>query len=155
MSGIHHMLFTGGGASVTILNPLGFNGLSYDDTPFANFAESRLDLFSDGTWGVSITNGGTVDSGNWATPTTAGVGTNYWVRFTKGTQSGDTLNTGATATTGWLQLNAQRTCLVFANDSIQARTIEVNPYTVEISSSSGGTPVVSTSTIILSATSQP
>ncbi len=68
---------------------------------------------------------------NWYSPTTTGIGSNYWVRFT--VASGDALTYNQAET--WTQLSS---ALYFGHSANNGDTT----VTVEISTSSGGTPVV-------------
>ena len=142
-------------AGVTISNPLGFNGNTYSDTdPFiTNSANCSVSLYSDGTWTVDSGSLGNLASGNWATPTTTGIGSSYWVRYTLNSTSGSSTGTTWTTTTGWLALSSTRTALVTASSPTVNRT-RTAAYTVDIASDSAGTTIVSTSTITLTASSQ-
>lgn len=107
----------------------------------------NLDFDTNGTWTFyGFANGNT--SGNWATPTTTGIGSSYWIRFTRTFFSGGFGNS-ATGSTGWQQLSTARTIAVSTGGISGAQ----GDYTVEISSSSSGSPVLSTATLGLFASS--
>jgi hypothetical protein len=79
----------------------------------------------------------------WASPTTSGAGSNYWIRFTRTATTGPSATLYSTASTGWLQLNSGREIV------IQKSNVTVGmsaTYTVEISSDSGGATILTTRT---------
>lgn len=76
---------------------------------------------------------------DWGRPVATGAGANYWIRFTKTQTNGP--NT-STPSTGWLQLNSHREINITSSSQLGASAI----YTIEISSSSSGSPVLSTRT---------
>ena len=78
----------------------------------------------------------------WGNPTTSGIGSNYWIRFTRTATDGSGAAAASTASTGWLQLNSGREIVIFQSPANQITAT----YTVEISSSSSGSPVLSTRT---------
>jgi len=78
----------------------------------------------------------------WGNPTTSGIGSNYWIRFTRTATGGFGAAAASTASTGWLQLNSGREITIYQGSANQT-TAE---YTVEISSSSSGSPVLTTRT---------
>lgn len=93
----------------------------------------------------------TLNSGSWYSPSSTTIGDSYWVRFTRTASSGAG---SATATTGWLQLNAARSVTVSVTQSItgEARS-HTATYTVEVASDSGGATIVSSRTgLVLEAT---
>lgn len=105
--------------------------------------EISLDFASDGTWLATLDATGST-SGNWATPTTAGVGSNYYIRFTRTFFSGGFGNS-ATATTGWIQLNTTQGVLVF-NSGVDSSVSA--DYTIEIATDSGGSNIIATASLI-------
>jgi hypothetical protein len=147
-----------------VINPLGFNGNTYSTTDDTT-ADTSLTLYTNGTWSVDSSLNGVVGSGNWwsAAPVT-GIGNSYWVRFTLTSTSGSgdsgsnttfwTLKPATSGSTAWLQLSSNQTIIVSANAVTLSRNRTAN-YTVEIASDSGGTNIVSTSTITLSASAAP
>jgi hypothetical protein len=78
----------------------------------------------------------------WGNPSTTGIGSNYWIRFTRTATGGFGAAAASTASTGWLQLNSGREITIY-QDSANQITAE---YTIEISSSSSGSPVLTTRT---------
>jgi hypothetical protein len=104
--------------------------------------EANLIFNSNGTWnaylGVSSSK-----SGNWATPTTAGVGAGYWIRFTRTAFVPNGFGNDATGTTGWLQLNSG-----FGQGIFVTRTsgpgVTFAVYTIQIATDSGGSNIVAT-----------
>lgn len=143
-------------SNITIVTSLAYSGNTYTAQDLSDgYAESQLQYNTDGTFAVQdIAPGATsLLTGNWATPTTAGVGSGYWVRFTR---SSATLPTGATATatTGWLQLSSQQAIVITqSNDTTTTRTASAT-YTVELSNSSSGTNILATATITIRAISR-
>lgn len=101
-----------------------------------------LQLDRNGGW-TQWDNNGQQLSGLWVTSgASATVGDNYWVRFTRTATTGTSVTT--TATTGWLQINVSRAVTV---SKANAGTIVGSAtYTIEVSSSSSGSPVLSTAT---------
>jgi hypothetical protein len=79
----------------------------------------------------------------WGSPATSGIGSGYWIRFTRTGTSGASGANYSTASTGWLQLNSGREVTVYKNPGFSGMGAT---YTVEISSSSSGSPVLSTRT---------
>jgi hypothetical protein len=79
----------------------------------------------------------------WGNPTTSGIGSNYWIRFTRTAAVGNGAAAASTASTGWLQLTSPGREIVIYQDI--ARQVYAE-YTVEISSSSSGSPVLTTRT---------
>ena len=78
----------------------------------------------------------------WGNPTTSGIGSNYWIRFTRTAAVGNGAAAASTASTGWLQLNSGREIVIYQDIARQVYA----EYTVEISSSSSGSPVLTTRT---------
>jgi hypothetical protein len=114
-------------------------------TPFAGGEPSiaELNFASNGTW-LATLEASASKSGNWATPTTAGVGSGYWIRFTRTFFSGGAGNS-ATASTGWLQLNTTQGIFVSRTSGFGVTTAD---YTIEISTNSAGTNIVATASLI-------
>jgi hypothetical protein len=125
-------------ASITSGEPFEGNALAPGEP-----CEVSLNFYSDGTWEASLEANGTA-SGNWATPTTTGVGSSYWIRFTRTFFSGGFGNS-ATGTTGWLQLNTARGVSVF-NSGVDSSVSA--DYTIEISTNSSGTNIIATASFI-------
>ena len=107
-------------------------------------SSADIDFQSDGTW-TSYLEANTAPSGNWATPTTAGIGASYWIRFTRTALNGGGAPNSATGSTGWLQLNATRSINVTRASGPGVTSAQ---YTIEISTNSSGTNVVASATFI-------
>ncbi len=105
--------------------------------------EVVLDFAANGTW-LAIYSFGT-PSGNWATPTTTGIGSSYWIRFTRTSFSGSFGGNTATPSTGWLQLSGNPGISVYNAGSEAIATAE---YTIEIATDSGGSNIIATATFI-------
>jgi hypothetical protein len=79
----------------------------------------------------------------WGNPTTSGIGSNYWIRFTRTATDGFGAAAASTASTGWVQLDSPgREITIYQASATQISAT----YTVEISSSSSGSPVLTTRT---------
>jgi hypothetical protein len=85
------------------------------------------------------------DTPNWYTPTTTGIGSSYWIKFSfvssvfnNGITSGDTLDV-------WHSLSTARQRTLSTGGDADA----LYQYSYQISSSSSGTPVVASGTIVL------
>jgi hypothetical protein len=79
--------------------------------------------------------------GNWSTPTTVGIGSSYWIRFTQTSSSGGTVETGS-ARGVWISLS------ITPNFGLESTggpgALGERTYTVEIASDSGGSNIVAT-----------
>jgi hypothetical protein len=106
--------------------------------------EVVLDFAANGTW-LAIYSFGT-PSGNWATPTTIGIGSSYWIRFTRTSFSGSLGGNTATPSTGWLQLSGAGISVYNAGGGADA--IASAEYTIEIATDSGGSNIVASATFI-------
>jgi hypothetical protein len=132
---------------------LGYNSLYignnyvFDDLYTAgNTASVGLRWNTDGTMSFFNFGSGYVAMDNWGTPTTAGIGSNYWIRFTRTATASfgsPTAATNSTASTGWLQLSTSREIYI---ERTPGQNFFSATYTIEISSSSGGSPVLTTLT---------
>lgn len=138
-------------SSGNVVNPLPFNGSSY--SALDDFvADIGLYLNSDGTYQI---NGSAAyispipSNGNWFTPTTTGIGNNYWVRFTRTSFSNNAYGSSSPTTT-WLQLSTTRSVGVSAGALNHVGNATAT-YLVEISPNSGGSPVVGSGTITFTA----
>jgi hypothetical protein len=82
----------------------------------------------------------------------AGIGANYWVRFTRTAFTGSSGNSNGT--TGWLSLSTDRNVEVYSQQGGGASGISTNSatYTIEVASTSaGGGPTSTTTGITISA----
>jgi len=122
------------------------NGQGFGDG--AN-ADVSLTVYTTGAWAIQSNyypdGSGSNDGGNWGTPAAGGAGDGYWVRFTRTSDGG---NSGSsTPTTGWLQLNADRTvvaaCFVAPMGGGRNRTAY---YTIDIATDAAGSNIVATKT---------
>ena len=105
--------------------------------------EVALDFASNGTWQAIYSF--LTPNGNWATPTTAGIGSNYYIRFTRTFFSGSFGGNTATPSTGWLQLNLGEGIAVYNGSGDAVVTAD---YTIEIATDSGGSNIVATASLI-------
>ena len=97
-------------------------------------------MSSNGTWNA-IGSEGTVATGNWGTPTTSGIGSSYWIRFTRTAQD---LSVGSSSpSTGWLSLSTAQGVTVYNPTS--AGTFSAT-YSIQISTDSGGSNIVASCT---------
>jgi len=129
----------------------GFATVSLATLPSQSFAfftgdtliDITLLLYADGTWGVND-DSGEQNYGNWGSPTTAGAGSSYWVRFTRTSYTPIGGPEYSTATTGWLNLGVSRSINVYTYfDNINSSS---GDYTIEIATDSGGSNVIATRT---------
>lgn len=134
MSGIQQMLLAGGAGVVTPFTAWDVWG---DNTP-GNLATATFGLLADGTVsGLGAINDNTSPgSSNWYSPTSTGVGSSYWVRYTA---TSGTLSSNDAST--WTQLNATRSVTKSASSGSASCT-----FTIEIAADSGGSVILLTST---------
>lgn len=122
--------------SLTTLN--GIYGTAYPgQTAYSESIWSPNGVLQEGT-----SNMGIQSAGNWASPTTTGIGSGYWVRFTETSSSGAGQTVYGSARGVWHQLSSAHTFGV-------SRTLNgggYRTYTVEISTNSSGTNIVATKT---------
>ena len=104
-------------------------------------AYAEYTFSTDGTIVGASSQSGSFSVGNWTTPTTASIGSSYWVRCTQTSSSGPSTEYGATRSS-WLQLSTSRTFGV----SKTANGLSTRVYTFEIASDSGGATIVATAT---------
>lgn len=104
--------------------------------------ECTLFMNSNGIWYVQG-NEGIIAEGNWGTPTTVGIGSSYWVRFTRTYQDIPSPSSSSTPSTGWLQLSSNRSVSVLngSNGGVFGAI-----YTIEISTDSGGSSIIASCT---------
>jgi hypothetical protein len=110
----------------------------WSDSPPGDPAVSTINFLSDGTISFSATDSdaGSTVAASWGSPTTVGIGSQYWIRITP--TSGTFSTNGAS---GWTSLSATVSCTKQGNSG-GASII----FTVEISTDSGGSTIVATST---------
>ena len=115
----------------------------YGDTPYPGLAFAYYLFNSNGVityWANGVNNAAV---GDWATPTTAGIGSSYWIRFTQTSSSGTSTETGS-ARGVWIALSISPTFGVeVSGPGYASRT-----YTVEVASDSGGSNIVATKTSV-------
>ena len=104
-------------------------------------AYAEYTFSTDGTIVGGSSQSGSFSVGNWTTPTTAGIGSSYWIRVTQTSSSGPSTEYGASRG-AWLQLSSSRTFGV----SKTANGLSARVYTFEIASDSGGSTIVATAT---------
>lgn len=103
-----------------------------------------------GSFNLQGTTQGVMFAGNWGSPTTVGVGQNYWIRFVLNSLAGSN-DYQATQTSGWLNLASTRSInLLTTVLAGKGNSIALANYTVEIASSSSGTPQVASGNFTLS-----
>ena len=129
-----------GKSSITIsLAPLvGVYGLEYP----GNTAYAEYIFNSNGTIQTGTSDGGMQSAGNWATPTTTGIGSSYWIRFTQTGSSGGPITNTGNARGVWIQI----TPVLYFGISVTANGAFYKQYTVEIATDSGGSNIVATKT---------
>jgi hypothetical protein len=110
-------------------------------TPFAaeQFAPgepciAELTFNSNGTWDF-YAESLAPRSGNWATPTTAGVGTGYWIQWTRTAFFGGPGNS-ATGTSGWQQLSTAPNISAYNSGTVPTVSAQYNIYIATDSSGS-------------------
>ncbi len=123
--------------SISLASLTDIDGSAYPgDTAFAEY---RFQDNGTITYGNNSTFSGSM--GNWASPTTAGIGSSYWIRFTQTAAGGLSTETGSSRGV-WHQLSSQRIFgLSKQNNGYAYRT-----YTVQIASDSGGSNIIATKT---------
>jgi hypothetical protein len=85
----------------------------------------------------------------WGSPTTSGIGSNYWIRFTRTATNGfgsPTAAASSTASTGWMLLSTAREIYIIRTPG---QNLFSATYTIEISSDSGGATILSTRTGVM------
>lgn len=134
-----------GKAYRTFANPLAGSGSTYSDTD-SGTCSVTLAVNSDGTFSITGAVSGTFVSGNWTSPTTAGIGASYYVLFS--VTSGTLQSNGASS---WVTLSSSRSCQVLSSPTTKASgPLRNATVQVKIATDSAGTNVVSTGTFTLS-----
>lgn len=116
----------------------------FNDTIFYDgysIPSANLTYKTDGTWAAAGVYSGASDSGNWGTPTTTSIGSNYWVRFTR---TGEVGTGSSTATTGWLQISSNRQISATKDNSMSG--VYSATWTIDLATDSAGTNIVKTFT---------
>jgi hypothetical protein len=148
--------------AISISNFYGKSNFTVSYTPSGFFDNSTGydDLFDTGQYasaGLRWNVNGTMDQFtasfsyqnlgvNWGAPTTTGIGSNYWIRFTRTATNSfgsPTAATNSTASTGWLQLSSAREINIFRDPGQHNYSAT---YTIEISSDSSGSTILTTRT---------
>lgn len=139
----------GSGTTISMSDGQGKSSLSvslasltgvYGDRFPPGTAYASLIFYPDGTVNYS-SNNGSGSKANWATPTTSGIGSSYWIRFTQTSSYSSTTETDS-ARGVWLQLSGNRSFSVTRTQyGAGGRT-----YTVQIASDSAGSNIVATKT---------
>jgi len=131
----------GWGKSAITISLAGLTGVFGTAYP-GNTAFAELIFNSNGTIQAGTSNDGTQSAGNWASPTTTGIGSSYWVRFTETASSGAGQTVYGSARGVWHQISST----LYFGVSRTANGGGYRTYTVEISSNSGGSNIVATKT---------
>ena len=119
-----------------IVSPLPITQL--DDTVVdPTDATCSVQLNTDGS--ITLSGNASIGGSNWFNPSSTGVGNQYWARMTKNSGSD---NTSGSALSTWLALSTARSW-TWSRLSVGAITANV---TLEISSDSGGSVIVSSAT---------
>lgn len=116
----------------------------YGDAYPGNTAYAELIFNSNGTIQYGTSNSGMGSAGSWATPTTTGIGSSYWVRFTQTATSGAGQTEYGSARGVWNQISST----LYFGVSRTANGGGYRTYTVQIASDSGGSNIVATATNI-------
>lgn len=124
--------------TISLAGLTGVYGLAYP----GNTAFAELIFNSNGTIQAGTSNDGTQSAGNWATPTTTGVGSSYWVRFTETASSGAGQTVYGSARGVWHQISST----LYFGVSRTANGGGYRTYTVQIATDSGGSNIVATKT---------
>lgn len=124
----------------------------YSGDPGGAYSESRIWITSDGQVWVQTNNRTRAESADasswwWSTAVSTpvpGIGNNYWVRFTRTAFAN--FSNYSSPTTGWLQLNQDRSVFVYSVVGDNSYLLESATYTIEIASTSTGGAPISTTT---------
>lgn len=125
--------------TVSLATVSGNQGSAY---PGGN-AYAEIVFYADGTVGY-FSSDGFGGNTNWTTPTTSGIGSSYWIRFTQ------TYSTGGSTETGsgrgiWNQINVAQ----YFGLSRTMNGYGERRYTVEIATNSSGSNIVATKTNVI------
>jgi len=119
-------------------NPL--TGFDLYDPYNNNAVQNYVNFNPDGTFQGAGHNQPSFYTGNWLSPTTSGVGSNYWIRFTRTFYNQISSGASTTPSSGWLSLTIARPLELFTYTGIGGRTEA--QWTIEISSNSSGSNIV-------------
>ena len=135
--------------------PCEYSGSGYTDNnspPDQYGAGVTLTFVTDGTFNISYVNNNLGLNGNWCAPTATSRGRLFWIRWTRTSLSGTPANAyAATASSGWQNVTSNLNIVVTATGVPGVSASVAADYTIEISTDSGGSTIVSTSYITLSA----
>ena len=109
-------------------------------TAASGTAYAEITFYTDGSVGYAASDG-SGSQPNWASPTTSGIGSSYWIKFTQTASYSVTTETGSSRGV-WIQMSSNRTFGV-------SRTLTGaggRTYTVQIATDSGGSNIVATKT---------
>ena len=124
--------------TISLAGLTGVYGLAYP----GNTAYAELIFNSNGTVQQGTSDSGIQSNSSWATPTTTGIGSSYWVRFTETASSGAGQTVYGSARGVWHQISST----LYFGVSRTANGGGYRTYTVEISSNSAGSNIVATKT---------
>ena len=132
-------------------------GTLYDGSGDGGAQTTALSVNTDGSITVTSTSNGLFATRAWGSPLVAGIGSQYWVRFTQTATSQTGTGSGsASASTGWLQLTSARSVQVSATKIGTTGTKITNAtYTIEISKDGGASVVASAAGYALKVASVP
>jgi hypothetical protein len=124
--------------TISLAALVGVYGLAYP----GNTAYAEYIFNSNGTIQTGTSDGGTQSSGNWASPTTTGIGSSYWIRLTQTGSSGGPITDTGNARGVWISLSITP----YFGISVTANGAFYKQYTVQIATDSGGSNIVATKT---------
>ena len=134
--------------------PCEYSGNAYSDTnsPPDNYgAGINVYFYTDGTFNVDPLVNGLGLVGNWCAPTATSRGRLFWIRWTRTSLSGTPANAyAATASSGWQNVTSTLVIAITASGAPGVSASVTADYTIEISTNSSGSSIVSTSYITLS-----
>jgi hypothetical protein len=140
-SGTTISMSSGFGKSAITISLTSLNGVFGTAYP-GGTAYSESIWNTNGTLQEGTSSLGIQSAGNWASPTTSGIGSGYWVRFTETASSGAGQTVYGSARGVWHQLSSAHTFGV----SRTANGGGYRTYTVQIATDSGGSNIVATKT---------
>lgn len=148
---LHARLGSGGGGG-GVINPPGWNGITYSSTDYQlgspSSALAQFTIKADGTW-ETLSDAGAV-GGNWAATPAGGIGSGYEVRFTVTSTFGS--GTVVNEASAWTALSANRLFSLQVSRSINGTTLATRTVLVEIRTTGGS--VVASGSFTLSASAE-